>query len=257
VSLFHRDLGGAGNPDLVILHGMLGSSRNWATAGAGLSEMFHVSALDLPNHGRSPQRQQASVGLMADEVLRWMDSEKVESASVMGHSLGGKVAMRLAVDYPGRVDRLFVLDIMPKAYPTDPTALDAMLSVDLATIRSRADAEAALESAIPSQAHRLFLLTNLVRMDDNTFAWQVPLETIRGHLADWTPTVLAASDVYRGPTLFVAGGRSDYVAESDIESARRHFPRAKLEILPESGHNVHIDGGRAFVDVVRNALERE
>ena len=163
--------------------------------------------------------------------------------------------MRLAVDRPDRFERLFVLDIMPKAYPTDPTALDAMLAVDLTSLRSRADADAALAPSIPSQTHRWFLLTNLVRNDDDTYGWQVPLETIRDHLAEWTPTVLDAQDIYPGPTLFVAGGRSNYVSSDDFELARQHFPNAILTILPESGHNVHIDGGPAFLDAVRTALE--
>ena len=255
MSLFHRDLGGAGNPSLLVLHGMLGSSRNWATAGAGLSDFFHVRAVDLPNHGKSFHMSQASVAEMADEVLSWMDDEGVGTTSIMGHSLGGKVAMRLAVDHPDRFARLFVLDVMPKVYPTDPTALDAMLAVDLTSLRSRADADAALATTIPSQAHRSFLLTNLVRNDDDTYGWQVPLGTIRDHLSEWTPTVLHARDVYPGPAHFLAGGRSNYVSRDDFESVRQHFPDADLTILPESGHNVHIDGGPAFVDAVRTALE--
>ncbi len=235
---------------------MLGSSRNWTGTGKALADLYHVLALDLPNHGRSPQMPRASIERMAERVLDWMDALALDRAALMGHSLGGKVAMRLAVDHGDRFERLFVLDVAPRAYPADSTILDALLAVDLASVGTRADAEAALEPAIPSLRTRWFLLTNLSRLDDGSYRWEVPLETIRDHLPDWTPTVLNAGDVYRGPTHFVAGGRSDYLSRSDFEEARVHFPNADLVILPDVGHNVHVDGGPAFVDAVRTAVEK-
>ncbi len=234
---------------------MLGSSRNWTGTGKALGELFHVHAVDLPNHGHSPRMPRAPVAAMAASVLEWMDAIDLDRVTLMGHSLGGKVAMRLAVDHAPRVERLFVLDIAPKAYPVDSAIPDALLALDLSRVGTRAEAEAALEPAIPSQKTRWFLLTNLSRQDDGSYAWDVPLETIRDHMAVWNPTTLGPGDVYAGPTLFVAGGRSDYLTRSDFASARAHFPHAELVVLPDVGHNVHIDGGQAFLDAVRNAVE--
>ena len=257
MTLFYRDLGGAGMPPLLIIHGMLGSSRNWIKAGRSLTELFHVFALDLPNHGRSPVLHQASVPEMADTVLRLMDDLGIRTTSIMGHSLGGKVAMRLAADHPERIERLFVIDVASRAYRVDFGPVDAMMAIDLATTETRAEADAALAGAGLSPNHRQFLLTNLLRRDDGGYEWQVPLQIIRDNLPTWSPYVLDPEDGYLGPTLFIAGGRSDYVRPDDFARALDHFENAELKILPDSGHNVHIDGGAAFVDAVRVALEKE
>ena len=116
VQLFHRDLGGSGKPPLVILHGMLGSSRNWQTAGRDLSEHFHVNALDLRNHGGSPHADEMDYSVMVADVLRWLDVQQIERVTLMGHSMGGKVGMLLACHHPQRVERLVVVDIAPKDY---------------------------------------------------------------------------------------------------------------------------------------------
>ena len=255
MTLFHRDLGGAGKPPLVIIHGMLGSSRNWVKAGSALGDLFHVLAVDLPNHGQSPSLASASVSAMADLVLEWMDDQGIRTAGVMGHSLGGKVAMRLAIDHAERVERLYVLDVAPKTYYANYTAVDAMLEIDPAPLTTRAEAEDLLSRSIRSQANRWFLLTNLTRGPDGRLRWQVPLEIIRDHIAAWTQTVLEDDDVYHGPTTFIAGGQSDYVSQGDFDRAQQHFPDSDLIVLPESGHNVHIDGGEAFQSAVRLTME--
>lgn len=255
MSLFHRDFEGASGPPLVILHGMLGSSRNWTSSGKKLAAFSRPSALDLPNHGESPRTDHASVDDMADRVLAWMDANVEGSAVLMGHSLGGKVAMRLACDRPQRVDRLLVLDIAPRGYAPDTRTLDAMLAVDLARVQSRQDADDQLAERISDQATRWFLLTNLERTDEGSYTWSAPLRRIRDHIPEWTQPLLRADDRFEGPCRFIAGGRSSYVSRSDFEAARAHFPAADLVVLPDSGHNVHIEGGDAFVDAVREFLE--
>jgi len=133
--------------------------------------------------------------------------------------------------------------------------VDAMLRVDLNRVQSRQDADDQLAQDIASQDSRWFLLTNLGRGDDGGYAWQVPLSRIRANIPKWTQTLLGPGDRFAGPCRFIAGGRSAYVARSDFEAARTHFPNTDLVVLPDIGHNVHIEGGDAFVDAVRTALE--
>lgn len=249
-----REFDGPGGTPLLILHGMLGSSRNWASVGKKLAEFSSPIALDLPNHGRSPTLESASVQTMADVVMDWMDSYGMTRTALMGHSLGGKVAMRIACDVPERIEQLFVLDIAPRAYPPDTSTLDAMIGLDIEGASSRSDIDAELERAGMDAALRGFLLTNLARSDHGGFEWSVPLQTIRQHIPEWTQTPLGPDDLYEEPTLFVAGGRSHYLARSDFEASRGTFPNSRFVVLPDSGHNVHIEGGEAFVDAVRSQL---
>jgi len=139
MQLFHRDLGGVGRPPLVILHGLLGSSRNWQAVGADLAPGFHVFALDLRNHGRSPHADEMTYPAMVDDVLGWLDAQGLTRVTLMGHSLGGKVAMLLACRHPDRVERLVVVDIAPKDYPAhaDRAEFAAMNALPLAALRSR------------------------------------------------------------------------------------------------------------------------
>jgi len=193
---------------------------------------------------------------MAAAVLEWMDEQGTSQVSLMGHSLGGKVAMRIACDTPERIKELFVLDVAPRVYPPDTSVLDAMIGLDLTTVRTRGDADQQLARQGMSVGLRGFLLTNLGRTDEGGFAWKVPLEVIRSLIPEWTATRLDSRDHYPGPTLFVAGGRSNYLSPSDFEAARSNFPNSTLTVLPESGHNVHVEGGDAFISAVRTAMER-
>ena len=250
--LFHRDLGGAGEPPLVLLHGFLGSSRNWQTAGAGLAARYHVCALDLRNHGRSPHAPEMTYDVLVDDVLVWMDARGLARTALLGHSLGGKTAMRLACRHPGRVDRLIVVDIAPKAYPglAQRAELAAMAGVRLENLRSRAEAERRLEGRIDDWAMRKFLTTNLERDAEGRWRWIVNLPVLAAALPDLVKNPLAPGDRYDGPALFILGGRSGFVQPEDHAAIRRHFPAARFGVLPESGHNPHMEARAAFVEMV-------
>ncbi len=213
--LFHRDLGGAGNPPLVIVHGFLGSSRNWQSAGAELSGRFHVCALDLRNHGRSPHQPAMTFADLAGDVLEWLDAQGWSAAAVLGHSLGGKVAMRLACRHAGRVSRLTVVDIAPKAYPeyAQRKEVQAMAELRLEALESRADAERQLEAGgVADWAMRKFLTTNLERDDSGHWRWIVNLPVLAAALPGLIATPLDPGDRYDGPARFILGGRSRFVA---------------------------------------------
>lgn len=252
VELFHRDLGGAGRPPLVILHGFLGSSRNWQTAGAALAGRFHVHALDLRNHGRSPHAPEMSYPEMLADVLAWMDARSLAAASVLGHSMGGKVAMALACRRPARVTRLVVVDIAPKEYPgmAQRAEVAAMNELRLDDLRSRAEAELRFEARVDDPAMRRFLATNLERGPDDRWRWVVNLPVLTATLPDLVKSPLAPDERYDGPAHFILGGRSRFVAPEDHAGIRRHFPAAVIDVIAESGHNPHLMARDEFVELV-------
>ncbi len=252
LKLFFRDYGGAGNPPLVILHGMLGSSRNWQTAGRDLAARFHVLAPDLRNHGESPHTATMSYPEMLDDVLAWLDAQGLSRVNLLGHSMGGKVAMLLACQHPQRVARLIVADIAPKDYywPGHRQSFAAMNELNLGDLRSRADAELRFEARVPSWGMRKFLLTNLARSDDGQWTWQINLPVLTHALPELEKNPLAAGDRFAGPTHFVAGAKSNYVEPTDHAAIRAHFPAAQITVLPGSGHNPHLEAREAFVATV-------
>ncbi len=253
--LFDRDLGGAGRPPLVLLHGFLGSSRNWQTAGAGLAAHGHVFALDLRNHGRSPQAAEMSYPVMVDDLLAWLDARNLARAAVLGHSLGGKVAMALACRHPARVTRLIVVDIAPKDYPAlaQRDEVAAMNELRLDDLHSRAEAELRLEVRVPDLAMRKFLLTNLDRGADGRWRWAVNLPVLTRTLPDLVKNPLAPDERFAGPAHFILGGKSRFVAPEDHAVIRQHFPSAGITVMPGSGHNPHLEAREAFVALVAQA----
>jgi pimeloyl-ACP methyl ester carboxylesterase len=251
VLLFHRDFGGSGEPARVILHGFLGSSRNWLTAGKDLAGSRRVFALDLRNHGLSPHSDEMSYAAMAADVLAWLDSRGIDSAELIGHSMGGKVAMRVACRHPERVGRLVVVDIAPRDYqwPDRGAEVRAMAGLDLTSLESRGDAETRLAAALPNAATRKFVLTNLERTPGG-WRWMVNLPALQAALPGLERNPLGAADHYDGPALFIAGGRSRYVEPADPAAIRSVFPGARIVVLGDSGHNPHIDAREAFVRAV-------
>lgn len=250
--LFHRDLGGAGRPPLAILHGFLGSSRNWQTAGAALAAHFHVCALDLRNHGGSPHAPEMGYPAMVDDLLAWLEARGLAQVSLLGHSLGGKVAMALACRHPERVTRLIVVDIAPKDYPglAQRGEIEAMNELRLAGLHSRAEAELRLEARVPALAMRKFLLTSLERDAAGQWHWTINLAGLTQALPDLVKNPLRPEDRFDGPAHFILCGRSGFVQPEDHAAIRRHFPRAALSVLANSGHNPHLEARAEFVALV-------
>jgi len=252
VPLAHRDFGGAGEPPFVILHGMLGSSRNWQTAGRDLAGARRTFALDLRNHGASPHAPSMAYDALAADVVAWLDARGIERAELVGHSLGGKVAMVAACRNPSRVARLVVVDIAPKPYswPQRRAEFAAMLELDLAGLKSRADAERRLEAHIPSWPMRKFAVANLERAPGGGWRWLVNLPVLAAAMPELERQPLGPDESYGGPALFIAGARSGMVQPADAESIHRHFPAARLLTIPGTGHNPHVEAREAFVRAV-------
>jgi esterase len=234
---------------MIVLHGVLGSSRNWQTAGRELSQRYHVLALDLRNHGMSAHDASMGFADMAADVLAWMDAHGLPAATLVGHSMGGKVAMLLACRHPERVSRLVVVDVAPKDYQWrgQRTAFAAMRDVDLARVGSRADTEQALAARIHDLSMRKFLATNLEAAPGGGWRWIVNLGALEAALDDLEKDSLGPGDRYDGPCLFVTGEKSPYVDPADWPGILARFPAAVHVRIPGAGHNPHMDNRGAFV----------
>jgi esterase len=253
VNLSHQELGGAGNPPLVLLHGLLGSSRNWLTAGRDLARHFHVLALDARNHGRSPHAATMNYQVMMQDIIHWMDAHHLARAVIVGHSMGGKTAMRLACRHPERVIRLVVVDIAPKDYrwAAHRAEFAALNELDLDSLHSRQEAEMRFEARVPNLGMRKFLTTNLERSDEGRWRWTINLPVLTEALSILEHNSLEPDDRFNGPTLFITGGLSQYVQAHDQVLIQRLFPAARVAVMPDSGHNPHMDQRDAFVRLVQ------
>ena len=195
-------------------------------------------------------------GLAAD-VAAFMDREALEKVEIIGHSMGGKTAMRLALDSPRRVSRLMVVDIAPAPSGSDHLPLiDAMMRMDVAHFSRRAQADAALASVVEEAPLRAFLLQNLKSADDGLH-WRINLAAIRSSMPALLGFPMSESDRYDGDTLFVRGGDSDYLRDEHIPTIQRHFPRASLETIDGAGHWVHAEQPAAFLALARRFLDCE
>jgi esterase len=241
-------------PSLIILHGLFGSSDNWLPIARTLSGRFRVFAVDQRNHGRSPHSGEMNYRLMADDLAEFMDAQGLERASVLGHSMGGKTAMRLAQLHPARIEKLAVADMAPRAYPPAHERIyKALLSLHPAAFRSRPDVGRVLASEIPDEALRLFLLKMLGRRADGTLFWQTGLRELHansGHLR----AALPETPAFQGPALFIRGEESDYVRDDDIPTIRRLFPQATIRTVMGAGHWLHVDAPDAFCRDLRAFL---
>jgi pimeloyl-ACP methyl ester carboxylesterase len=241
---------GAG-PPLAILHGLFGSGRNWRSVAQHLAAGHRVLTFDLRNHGASPWADAMSYGEMVDDVRAALRTRGIQQAALLGHSMGGKAAMLMALLHPGEVDRLVVVDIAPAANPPNLLPyIRAMRAVDLRGVKRRTEVDVALAGAVPDPAERAFLLQNLV-IDENAARWRLNLEAIeRGF-----PQILGFSDLpvgtaYRGPALFVSGARSNYIQPEHEPGIRRLFPRARILRIEGAGHWVHAEQPQAFLQTV-------
>ena len=250
MELVHLDLGGRGRPPLVILHGLLGSSKNWRSAGRDLARHFHVFALDLRNHGQSPHAPTQTYDQMVGDLLEWLEGQGFPQATLLGHSLGGKVAMRFACREPERVARLYVIDIAPRPYPVDSGAFEALMRLDLGGVTSRNGADELLKADFPDRGLRQYVLTNLVRRESGELRWQVNLPVLAAHLPELRESSLEPGDRFEGETLFVVGGKSRFVLEEDEARIRNHFPAVRIRVLPECGHYPHAEDRAAFVEAL-------
>jgi pimeloyl-ACP methyl ester carboxylesterase len=238
---------------LVILHGLLGSLDNWHSFARRLSEHLPVHSLDARNHGRSPRSDEFDYDVMADDVHSYCAEHTLNSIYLLGHSMGGKTAMMLALKHPSLVERLIVVDIAPKEYePHHDHIFDALDELDLASVSRRQQVDQALSERIENAATRQFLLKSLQRTDNGRYRWKFNLEIIRRHYKDVNRRIEGGQFIK--PALFVRGQKSDYILQTDIPMIRSLFPSATIITISGAGHWVHADEPDAFTAAVSGFL---
>lgn len=228
-----------GGPALVLLHGLFGSLENLGMIARKLAGDFTVYSVDLPNHGRSPHQDDTSLVQMASVLDDWLAAEGLTEVRLFGHSLGGKVAMELALTQPNRVSQLAVADIAPVAYEARHTQVFAgLLSLDLSQIQTRSQADDALARYVPELPVRSFLLKNLVKEPDG-YRWRMNLPVLHRCYS----ALLAANhdSQYPGPTLFLKGAQSNYITAAHQSAINSRFPAAQVRIIADTGHWLHAE----------------
>ncbi|HLW31729.1 MAG TPA: alpha/beta fold hydrolase [Aequorivita sp.] len=250
----HSQILGKGNP-FIILHGFFGMSDNWKTLGTHFSELgYEVHLLDQRNHGRSFHSDEFSYKLLAQDLKEYCAEHNLNEVVLLGHSMGGKVAMQFAVDNPQVVSKLIVADIAPKAYPPHHhDILKALSSLDFSKIQTRQGAEDQLSEYIEEEGIRLFLLKNLFRKDKNEFGLRLNLPVLTEKVNE-VGVALPKNTVFEGNTLFLAGERSGYIQSMDEILIKKHFPEAIIKTISGAGHWLHAENPEEFYDNVKNFL---
>jgi pimeloyl-ACP methyl ester carboxylesterase len=242
---------GSGNHVLLILHGFLGSLDNWHSLATQWStEGLHVYSLDMRNHGKSPHTAEHSIGLMADDVIAFLNEQNLTTVMVLGHSMGGKVAMYLALHHPEYLSKLIVADIAPKKYKSGAhdDVFKAILHVDLKGISTRKEAEEAMMPFLGDFSTRQFILKSLER-EGNIFKWRFNIKT----LIHQYENVIGDIDLgipFMKDVLFLKGNQSLYIKSEDEAVIKRLFPKAILSEIDKAGHWLHAENPKAFTESI-------
>jgi esterase len=244
-------------PAVILLHGLFGSGGNLGSLARSLKDRYLVHSVDLPNHGRSSWVEESDLGVMAGALAGWMQEENLPRAAVIGHSLGGKVAMQLALSEPGRVASLVVADIAPVEYPPGHDAVFAALeAVANSGCRSRTEAASLMADHLQEEGVIQFLLTSLRRQENGTYDWRFNLLGLK---QDY-PAARAAPQLgqpYCGPVMFIKGGDSDYIVESQRAVTLALFPDAQMKVMPGCGHWPHAQRPELFNGLVGRFLDAQ
>jgi pimeloyl-ACP methyl ester carboxylesterase len=251
------ELGETGST-VAFCHGLFGQGRNWTQIGKDLAKDHRVLLVDMPNHGRSAWTEHVDYLDLADRIAGLFSADS--PVTLVGHSMGGKIAMVLALRRPELVERLCVVDVSPVTYDNTrefARYVAAMRGLDLSGLERRSDADERLRDDVPNSTVRSFLLQNL-RREDHTWRWQVNLEVLGDQLdqlGGWPEDRLDDATPYDGRVLWVGGDRSDYVREEYAEAMARWFPRARRVTIKGAGHWVHSEQPETFVAVLRRFLD--
>ena len=240
---------GKGKP-LIVLHGLFGMSDNWYTLGKKFSSFFEVHLVDQSNHGRSPHMDEFNYDVLSAQIAQYISDYQLEDVILLGHSMGGKTAMQLAVNQAENISKLIVADISPRFYPIHHhEIISGLKKLKLEGLKTRGQADRELSNYISEIGVRQFLLKNLYWKDKNQFAFRFNLEAIANNIEN-VGQALGENDVYEKKTLFIAGENSSYIREEDEELILRHFPKSEIETISNAGHWLHAEQPDIFFDLV-------
>lgn len=239
---------GEGKP-LVILHGLFGSSDNWQSLAQRFAAFYRVFCVDLRNHGRSPWSEEHRYEDMMDDVYAFIEEQQLTDVILLGHSMGGKVAMHFAQNYPHMLSKLVVADMGVKAYPMHHQQILAGIhALHLDSISARSEAESILKTYVENDGIRQFLLKNLYWIEKGKLAWRMNVAVLEREM----PNILAALPEKESwtPTLFLRGELSNYILPEDLDEIEARFPDAAIETIPNAGHWLHAEQADLFFDAV-------
>ncbi len=250
----HATVLGEGQP-MIILHGFLGMGDNWKTLGNKFAEAgYEVHLIDQRNHGRSPHTNEMSYPVMAKDIKEYCEKNHLENIILLGHSMGGKVAMFAAVDFGSLIEKLVVVDISPKYYsPHHQEILDALTALEEKAFTSRGEAEDFLADYIEDEGTRLFLLKNLYRKNGKILSLRLNLEVLKEKVNE-VGEALPAGKQFDKPVLFIKGGRSNYITSEDKPLIELHFPNAQIKEISGAGHWVHAEKMNEFYKEIVNFI---
>lgn len=253
MKLYYKSVG-KGRP-LIILHGLFGSSDNWMQIAGMLKDMYQVFLLDQRNHGRSPHSTDFSYSLMSDDLAAFIAQQELEKPTVLGHSMGGKTAMKFALQNPDLLNKLIVADIAPRQYPVHHGAiLEGLAEIDAQKPTSRAAADEILADFVSEKEVRQFLLKNLYRQaGQDSFLWRINLPVLTEKIGAVGEKITAETP-FKKPTLFLSGSESGYIAPTDKDDIFRLFPQASIEKIAQAGHWLHAEQPELFVQTLNNFL---
>lgn len=253
LTLSYEEYGDPTAPVLIILHGFFASSRNWRQIARKLAEHYHIYVLDMRNHGDSAHNPTMDYPSMVADIELFLDTRHLSSANILGHSMGGKAAMWLALTQPERINKLIVADIAPVSYRHSfDNLIQALKQLPLEQLTNRKQADSLLSGPIPESGFRQFLLQNLV-LKEGKYLWRIDLDIF----ANTADNIIAFPDTgaissYTAKALFLAGETSSYIAK---ESVNNLFPNAEVKTIAKAGHWLHAEQPEAFCEAVNRFLE--
>jgi esterase len=253
VSLFYREIGEGEN--IIILHGLMGMSDNWMHIARKLSKMHHVFLPDLPNHGYSSDDEVFSYESMLGAFLNWKKELGIEKATVIGHSMGGKLAMKLALEYPDFVEKLFILDISMRdytSYGNQAELFDKILELELNSIKDRKELNEKIKQLIGDSRLEMLVQKN-IKTTKGGYVWKMNPHLIRRNILNVYAEISSLSK-YQGKTFVLRGELSDYVSDIDFEEINKSFPQAELITLKGAGHWLHVDCLDDFMKRINSSL---
>ncbi len=246
----HSKIYGSGQP-LIVIHGLFGMSDNWNTLGKQFAKYTNVHLIDLRNHGRSPHDDAFNYEVMCADVLEYIEDHNLVKPIILGHSLGGKVAMKFAFTYPNIISKLIVADIAPRIYDTTfhQNLLEKLIALDLSAYSSRSEVDLGLSAYFKEPSLRLFLMKNLFRDENKKFAWRFNIEVLLEKIKN-----IQEADFIKGslniPTHFLRGGDSNYINSDDVALINGVFTDVSIATLEGAGHWLHAQKPEAFYNEV-------
>jgi len=252
--ILHSKIIGQGKP-FIILHGFLGMSDNWKTLGKQFSELnYQVHLVDQRNHGRSFHSDVFDYDVMAQDLKAYCEAHDLNNIILLGHSMGGKIAMLFASKYPDLVNKLIVADISPRYYPVHHDAiLEGLSSLDFSTIATRGAADNILSNYIPDVGTRLFLLKNLYWVNKGQLGLRINLDILKANVSE-VGEALPTHAIFDKSTLFLRGDKSEYIGHADATIINTHFPNSSIETIENAGHWLHAENPKIFFEAVKQFI---